>query len=191
MNENIIPMGKVYCNFILNVAPNREGLMDANALKALKEIGKLWKNDGQVAILPETEAPIISSNIAKFKPAEGGWSSDYAIMDFANDDNFGTCWNSNPEVKTPWLTVVLGREQPFNMVVITERNNDCMQEYRIEYRVNGVWKTIYEGKVLASSRVKIHRFDTVWGDAVRITALKFNGTLSIAEFGVYCERCRF
>ncbi|MCB6971157.1 alpha-L-fucosidase [Butyricimonas hominis] len=191
VNENIIPMGKVYCNFILNVAPNRDGLMDANALKALKEIGKLWKNDGQVAILPETEEPIISSNIAKFKPAEGSWSSDYAIMDFANDDNFGTCWNSNPEVKTPWFTVAFEREQPFNMVVVTERNNDCMQEYRVEYRVNGVWKTIYEGKALVSSRVKIHRFDTVWGDAVRITVLKSNGTLSIAEFGVYCERCRF
>ena len=97
-------MGKSYCNFILNVAPNRDGLMDANALKALKEIGKLWKNDGRVATVPEADAPIISSNIAKYQPAEGTWSSDYAIMDFANDDDFGTCWNSNPEVKVPWYS---------------------------------------------------------------------------------------
>lgn len=40
VNENIVPMGKAYCNFILNVAPNRDGLMDENALKALKQIGK-------------------------------------------------------------------------------------------------------------------------------------------------------
>ncbi|UVV55087.1 alpha-L-fucosidase [Bacteroides thetaiotaomicron] len=53
VNDNIIPMGKSYCNFILNVAPNRDGLMDANALKALKEIGKLWKNDGRVATVPK------------------------------------------------------------------------------------------------------------------------------------------
>ena len=29
VNDNIIPMGKSYCNFILTVAPNRDGLMDA------------------------------------------------------------------------------------------------------------------------------------------------------------------
>ena len=188
VNDNIIPMGKSYCNFILNVAPNRDGLMDANALKALKEIGKLWKNDGRVATVPEADAPIISSNIAKYQPAEGTWSSDYAIMDFANDDDFGTCWNSNPEVKVPWYSVTFEREKSFNMVVITDRNNDRLQEYRLEYRAGGTWKPLYEGKAPTGLRVKIHRFDTVWGDAVRMTVLNSNGTTSIAEFGVYCER---
>lgn len=188
VNDNIIPMGKSYCNFILNVAPNRDGLMDANALKALKEIGKLWKNDGRVAMVPEADAPIISSNIAKYQPAEGTWSSDYAIMDFANDDDFGTCWNSNPEVKVPWYSVTFEREKSFNMVVITDRNNDRLQEYRLEYRAGGTWKPLYEGKAPTGLRVKIHRFDTVWGDAVRMTVLNSNGTTSIAEFGVYCER---
>ncbi len=188
VNENIIPMGKAYCNFILNVAPNRDGLMDDNALKALKEIGKLWKNDGRTGIVPEADNPIISSNIAKDKPTEGTWSSDYAIMDFANDDDFGTCWNANPEVKVPWYTVFFNREQPFNMVVVTDRNNDRLQEYQLEYRTSGVWKPLYNGKAPTGLRVKIHRFDTVWGDAVRMTVLKSNGPVSIAEFGVYCER---
>lgn len=188
VNDNIIPMSKVYCNFILNVAPNRDGLIDANALKALKEIGKLWKNDGQVAFIPQADAPIISSNIAKYKPSEGTWSSDYAIMDFANDDDFGSCWNSNPEVKNPWYSVSLNKEQAFNMIVITDRNNDRLQEYRLEYRVNDVWMPLYEGKAPTSLKVKIHRFDTVWGDAVRMVVIKSNGTPSIAEFGVYNER---
>lgn len=43
VNENLVPMGKAYCNFILNVAPNRDGLMDDNALKALEQIGKAWE----------------------------------------------------------------------------------------------------------------------------------------------------
>ncbi len=186
--DNIIPMGNVYCNFILNVAPNREGLIDKNALKALKEIGKLWKNNDQQPLLPETEKPIISSNIAKNQPTESSWSSDYAIMDFANDDNFNTCWNSNVNVKIPWYTVTFEREKPFNMIVITDRMNDGLQEYRLEYRVNGTWKTIYEGKAPVEHRVKIHRFKEVWGDAVRITILEASTTPSIAEFGVYCER---
>ena len=188
VNENIIPMGKVYCNFILNVAPNRVGLIDDNALKALKEIGKLWKNDGHVADIPESGDPVISSNIAKNQPAEGTWSNDYGIMDFANDDDFGTCWNSHQEVKTPWYSVSFDRERPFNMIVITDRTNDRLQEYRLEYRTGGAWKPLYEGKAPTNLRVKIHRFEGVWGDAVRMTVLKSNGTTSIAEFGVYCER---
>ena len=177
-----------YCNFILNVAPNRDGLFDANALKALKEIGKLWKNDGYVADVPACDAPIIASNIAKYRPAEGAWSSDYAIFDFANDDDFGTCWNCNDNVKNPWYSVTLEREKPFNMIVITDRNNDRLQEYSLEYRTGNTWKTLFEGKAPTSQRVKIHRFDTVWGDAVRMKVQKSNGTASIAEFGIYCER---
>lgn len=187
VNENIIPMGKAYCNFILNVAPNRDGLIDDNALQALKKIGKLWKNNGHIADIPQNDAPIISSNIAKNQPAEGTWSSDYAIFDFANDDDFGTCWNSNQEVKEPWYLVSFEREKPFNMIVITDRNNNRLQEYSLEYRVGNEWKPLFKGKSV-TNRVKIHRFDTVWGDAVRMIIYKSNGTPSIAEFGVYCER---
>ncbi|MCD7899672.1 MAG: alpha-L-fucosidase [Bacteroides sp.] len=188
VNDNIIPMGQAFCNFILNVAPNRDGLMDANALKALKDIGKLWKHEGPVAPIAKPEDPIISSNLAKFKPSESNWSDDYAIMDFANDDNFGTCWNSNPEAESGFYAVSLQKEQPFNMIVITLRDNRRIQEYRLEYRVNGEWKPLYQGTGTSSTRIKIHRFDTVWGDNVRMTILKSNGAPSIAEFGVYCER---
>ena len=183
-----VPFEDIY-RLVKSIQPNCLVMdLNANALKALKEIGKLWKNDGRVATVPEADAPIISSNIAKYQPAEGTWSSDYAIMDFANDDDFGTCWNSNPEVKVPWYSVTFEREKPFNMVVITDRNNDRLQEYRLEYRTGGTWKPLYEGKAPTGLRVKIHRFDTVWGDAVRMTVLNSNGTTSIAEFGVYCER---
>jgi alpha-L-fucosidase len=188
VNNNIVPMGDAHCNFILNVAPNRDGLMDDNALEALKEIGKLWKNNGHKADLPSADNPIIASNMAKHQPTEGTWSNDYAIYDFANDDDFGTCWNSSKEVKVPWFSVTFEREKPLNMVVITDRNSDRLQEYRLEYRISNAWKPLFEGKAPTSGRVKIHRFDTVWGDAVRITVLKTNDTTSIAEFGVYCER---
>ena len=91
-------------------------------------------------------------------------------------------------MKNPWYSVTLEREKPFNMIVITDRNNDRLQEYSLEYRTGNTWKTLFEGKALTSQRVKIHRFDTVWGDAVRMKVQKSNGTASIAEFGIYCER---
>lgn len=186
VDENIIPMGNAYCTFLLNVAPNRDGLFDDNALEALKEIGRRWKNPGHVADLPESEAPVIASNLAKGRPAEGSWSYDTAIMDFANDDDFHSSWVSNPEVETPWLEILLGREQPLNAVVITEGGAPRIEEYRLEYRLCGEWHPIDTAP--KAGRVKIHRFDTVWGDAVRLTILKASDTPLVAELGVYRER---
>lgn len=186
VGDNLVPMGDAYCNFLLNVAPNREGRFDDNAIEALRQIGRAWKNTGHVADVPEAEAPIISSNIAKFRPAEGTWSFDYAITDFAVDDDFHTAWNSNPEVAEPWLSVDLGREMPLNMIVVTENGAPRVEEYALEYRTAGEWKPL--GTESKAGRVKIHRFDTVWGDAVRMTVRKSSGAPAIAELGVYNER---
>jgi len=96
VNDLLDPLNKAWCNFILNVAPNRDGLIDDNALQALAVIGKKWKNEGPLAPLPPTIMPVISSNIAKRQPAEASWSDDMNIMDFATDDNFHSSWESNP-----------------------------------------------------------------------------------------------
>ncbi len=188
VNDNIIPFNKVYCNFILNAAPNRDGLIDDNAVAAFRRIGKLWKNEGALNNLPKNEAPIISSNIAKFKPANSSWSWDMQLMDFANDDNFKTGWESNPLVSKPWLEIELGNnEQPFNMITITEKNNkNDIQSYKLEYLHNGKWQTIFSGA--KSDVIKIHRFDKVWGNKVRISIQESKGSPTIAEFGVYNER---
>jgi len=183
VDSDIVPYNKIYDNFILNVAPNREGLIDDNALAALAEIGRLWTNDAPAVVLPPTEAPIISSNIAKHQQAKSSWSDDMNIMDFGNDDNFRTAWQSNPAVKEPWYEVDLEREKSFNMIVVTGDNIDS---YRLEYRSNGVWKPLLSGD--KPGRVKLHRFATVWGDGVRVLIDRFAEPPAIAELGVYAER---
>lgn len=90
VTENLIPFNEAYCNFMLNVSPNRDGLLDPNALAGLKKIGELWQRPTTTTKLPDTAAPILSSNLAKFKPANSSWSDDMWLMDFANDDNFTT-----------------------------------------------------------------------------------------------------
>ena len=185
VNENIIPLNNAYCNFILNVAPNRDGLIDDNAINTLAEIGKMWKNEGTVGNIPFGDAPIISSNIAKRQPANASWSDDMWIMDFGNDDNFGTAWLSNPAIKNPWYEVDLTKEKAFNMIVIAD-NDRHIQNYRLEYFQGGLWKPILRGN--NTSRIKIHRFERVWGSKVRILFDGFDDTPGISEFGVYDER---
>ena len=186
VNDNIVPFNKAWCNFILNVAPNRDGLIDNNVVAALKKIGQQWKNEGPVAALPAFAAPIISSNIAKFQPANSSWSTDMNIMDFANDDNFRSTWQSNRSVKQPWFEVEFHKEQGFNMITIVE-DKPRIKKYRLEYNEDGVWKPL-PAESDDAGRVKIHRFARVWGNKVRILIDEFSETPEIAEFGVYNEQ---
>ena len=185
VNDNIVPFNNVDCNFILNVAPNCDGLIDDNALAALKKIGELWKNEGPVAKLPKLDAPIISPNLAKHQFSNSSWSDDSNIMDFANDDDFGSSWISNPTVKKPWYEITFNRDQGFNAIVITEEKPN-IAKLRVEYCENGTWKPLFSGE--NKKRVKVFRFDRVWGSKVRVSVDEADHQVSIAEVGVYNER---
>jgi alpha-L-fucosidase len=185
VNETLIPLNNVDCNFILNVAPNRDGLIDDNALVALKEIGKIWHNEGPLATLAAHDAPITASNIAKHQMANSSWSDDDNIMDFANDDDFGSSWISNKTVKNPWYEIDFDRQKAFNAIAITEEKPNISQ-YKLEYFSDGVWKPLFSGE--NNKRVKINRFERVWGSKVRMSIEKTDHQASIAEFGIYDEQ---
>ena len=187
VKENIEPYNNAYCNFILNVAPNRYGLMDDNAVEALRKIGGMWKNQGPTQPIPECESPIVQHNIAKHQPTEYSWSYDYGIGDFANNDDFSDSWTSHPLVKEPWWEVSLDKKQAFDRITILEQQADVIQEYRLDYFNKGKWTTLFEGKA-APGRLKQHTFPAVKAEKVRITVLRHQGTVKIAEFGVYAER---
>lgn len=185
VRDNLIPLNQAHCNFILNVAPGRDGLFDENALAALKKIGELWRSDGSHSAFPKGEAPIISHNLANSRPTESTWSNDMNIMDFGNDDDFSTAWQSNPEVKKPWYEVDLGREVNFNTIVLTEGEHPVIQDYAVSYFANNHWTALVDGKL--PGRVKIIRFKEVRGQKVRIEFKKFSAPPEIAELGVYNE----
>jgi len=185
VNETLKTLNGASCNFILNVAPNREGLIDDNALAGLKEIGRLWKNEGPTEKLSALERPIISSNLAKNQPAFSSWSDDMNIMDFANDDDFKTSWISNSAVKQAWYEVDFKVDKSFNAVVIAEQKPN-ISRYKIEYWDGTAWIQLFDGE--NHERIKLHRFGRVWGNKVRLQITGSETVPSIAEFQVYNER---
>ena len=185
--ENIIPYNEAYCTYILNAAPNKDGLIDDNAVASMKRIGKIWKNTGHIVDVPEAPDPITDINIAVGRPCDSSWSDDMDIMDFANDDNFRSCWVSSPAVAEPWWKVDLEKRTPVNMVVITEREAGSLKDYVIEYLNGGRWTVpeLVEWVEGPAGRVHIHRLTTVPADAIRVRFKQWDGTLAIAEIGVY------
>jgi alpha-L-fucosidase len=107
------------------------------------------------------------------------------IMDFANDDNFKTSWNSNPSVKEPWWEVDLLKETGFNTVVMTAVKANPLH-YKLEYFANNKWHALGEGQ--QDTRIKVLHFDQVIGQKIRVKFSNFKEAPSIAEFGVYNRR---
>lgn len=187
VNENIKPYNEAYCNFILNVAPNRDGLMDDNAVESLRQIGQIWKNEGPTAPIPASEAPIIQHNIAKNQPTEYTWSWDYGIGDFANNDDFGDAWTSHPLVQEPRWEVQIDKKKPVNLITLVEEKAGVIQAYRLEYLSHGKWTALFEGQA-DPCRVKQHHFPAIKAEKVRITVTRHQGTVKIQELGVYSVR---
>lgn len=188
VNNNIVPKNQAGCTFIMNVAPNRDGLFDDNALQRLKEIGGMWHNDHKGTTISDAPAPIISTNIAKHKHATGSWSNDSEIHDLANDDNFGSNWKSNHAVDKPWLMIDLDGNHQFNTIVISLSNDYNIKSYALDYRNGDTWTEIFDGQAPTTRKVKIHRFEPVSGDAVRLRITETDGNVAIAELGVYNEK---
>jgi alpha-L-fucosidase len=138
-------------------------------------------------VVEPTDAPVISSNIAKGKPANSSWSWDTEIADFGNDDDFKSAWVSNKHVKEAWYEVDLVKEQPFNAIVLTVPRAEIVG-YRLQYFCSGKWTEIPQPA--REGLVKIHRFDQVWASRVRVLFPDNGVQAAVAELGVYFERPR-
>lgn len=193
VEENLIPLNNAHCNFILNVAPNNQGLIDQNALTELKEVGKLWKNPGPAAKLKQFKQPIISSNLAKKQRMNSSWSDDMNISDFANDDDFNSSWIPSPFVKNPFLEIDFDKETTFNAIGIIEHSEGNkganymtkMGSYKLQFWDGKEWKNI---DIQTSNQpVWIHRFSPVHSFKVRLQINEFKPGLGIAELTVYNE----
>ena len=148
-------------------------------------IGKIWHNEGPMPKLPIADAPVISTNLAKKQASSSSWSDDDNIMDLANDDDFTTSWVANSTVKNPWYEIDFDREKAFNTISIAE-DKPNITRYRLEFYRNSEWIPIFNGE--NNKKVKINRFETVWGSKVRVWIDQSDHQASIAEFGVYNER---
>jgi alpha-L-fucosidase len=185
VTETLEPLNANSCNFILNVAPNRDGQLDANALQGLREIGKRWENTGPTTPLAPLELPITASNLAKNQPANSSWSDDMNIMDFANDDDYRSSWRSNSTVQQPWYEIDFQNERSFNTVVVAEEKAN-ITGYTLDYWDGVAWQPLVTGT--NGNRIKLHRFKRVWGSKVRIQITTYDHQPSIAEFQVFDER---
>ncbi len=117
------------------------------------------------------------------------------------DKKVTNMWVSDPEQPLPqWVDLNWEKAVTLNAVYLTfdtdlnERWHitplipQCVRDYEVKARVNGKWRTVAEG-VENFQRRRIHRFDAVVTDCLRVTVHATNGDASarIYEIRAYNE----
>lgn len=194
VNENLIPLNDAHCNFILNVAPNRDGRIDDNAMAELKRIGKLWKYPGKAPALTVEKKPIITINKAKHRPMTSSWAFDTKTCDYAADDNFNTYWTAYEAIKEPFIEVALPKDTKVNAIGFAETadvefydkaSDTRIGDYRISYlTAENKWKQVELKPSVDFVRIH-HLAQPIHTSQIRISFTPLRKGLSIAEVLVY------
>jgi alpha-L-fucosidase len=189
VNEWLIPFNERACNLILNVAPNREGAFDRNALQRLAEIGALWKGRG---IVPRVNASVrvTTRNLAFARPSFASSSADTSGPDLANDDNPGTFWLADEIQREGWIEIYLRSQTRFNTVAAIEPtylqsygSDTRIKSFRVEAFQEGTWT-----EILSNQGPGVYSIRETSAERIRLSIIA-NGPKSpgISEFGIYAE----
>jgi alpha-L-fucosidase len=191
VDEWLIPFNRNHCNLILNVAPNRDGRFDDNAVERLAEIGRLWKNEGPA---PRIDAAMVitTRNLGLNLPSFASSIEDATGPDLAFDDDLRTYWMADKGQSSAWLEVRFDRPTVFNTVAIVEPvgaadygDTSRIADYKVQYAVGDSWRDLIEGH--SPRPFQFHAFEPITAERVRLQLAAAGAPPGIAEFGIYNE----
>ncbi|UCD51466.1 MAG: alpha-L-fucosidase [Phycisphaerales bacterium] len=161
------------CNLLLNIPPDRRGLIHENDIARLMELRK---------VLDQT----FDEDLARGKPARAsnvrGDDPQFGA-DKLTDGDRNTYWATDDDVREARVSVDLGGPTTFNLVRIQEyiQLGQRIEGFAVGARGDGQWQEIATGTTIGPRRIL--RFDDVTADrvGVRITASRACPTLSTLE----------
>ena len=156
---------------LLNVPPNRKGLISDVDIQRLRE----WRK-----VLDRTFA----TNFALNKPATASSFRPNAQPSNAVDGRKETFWSPLSE-KGEWLEIDLQRPTTFNVAMVQEHiaEGQRVERYRIEAWDGKDWKVIARGTTIGYK--KLDRFNDVTAVKVRLVIESALASPLIRAFGLY------
>lgn len=162
-------------NLLLNVPPDRRGLIhenDINALKQLKNyLTACFKNN--LASVANAAATNIRGNSKYFSPS--------LIID-KNKDSF---WSTDDNINTASLYINFNTNLSFNCIEIEEyiALGQRIKSFSVEAYINGYWKNIFAGTTIGYK--KLIRFPLVKSNKIKINILESKASPVISNIAIY------
>lgn len=169
---------KVYYNsvggnatFLLNLPPDKRGLIHENDMQRLKELGEVIRNT-------------FRTNLASSAAAKASETMDGSDAVNMLDGNRDTFWSPEEGTEQVSVEIDLQSEQTFDHVVLQEyRYSQRIERFELEYKDGDNWISFYKGTVVGYKR--ICHFDAVTSRFLRLNILESRWCPTISSFEVY------
>ena len=160
-------------SFLLNIPPNKDGLLHENDVKRLAEIGERLNNDFYHDL---TDSASISFN--------GGDVVGFEVANILKKDD--SSWTSENLNAGEYIEIDFANEVELDKIVLQEdlRHGQRIEKYTVEAQKGDAWEHVFEGSTIGNKRIK--RFDkTICTSKLRITITQCRTTPYIKSIRVY------
>lgn len=161
------------CNLLLNVPPDRRGLLNEKDVNALNGFKELRKKEFAVELAKGKKAIATATRGKKF------------LASMTNDSNPETYWSVPDKMTSAAITIDLGTETEINRVLIQEyiRLGQRVQKYSVQAFVNNEWKKVVEGTTIGHKVIR--KFPLVKASKIRINIEKSKACPTISNIEVF------
>jgi alpha-L-fucosidase len=165
------------CVLLLNVPPDRRGLIHENDAAVLHQLGERLRATfaNNLAVGAKTRATRTKGNDAKFDAA--------STLDSSRD----TYWSTDDWTTTADLEYDLGAKKRFSLAMLREHlaSGQRIEACTFEAWLDGAWKELGKGTTVGYK--KLFRFPPVETDKVRVRVLQSRVAPTLSSFGLFLE----
>lgn len=160
-------------NLLLNVPPDRRGLLHENDVKSLIEFRKLREKEFAQELAKGRKA---------FSSVDRG--RNYAAGN-VNDGNPATYWSAPDNVTSAEITLDLGEETEVNRILLQEfiRLGQRIQEFRVEGFSGGEWIKLVDGTTIGYKVIR--RFPVVRASKIKVIIVRSKACPVISNIELY------
>jgi len=160
-------------NLLLNVPPDRRGLLHENDVKSLLDFKQLLNKE-------------FATDLAKGQKiyASSTRGKEYSAS-LINDGNPETYWATNDYQTTADIIIEMGTETEVNRIILQEyiKLGQRIQQFKVSAFVNGEWTTLIEGTTIGYKVIR--KFPVVKTSRIKITISKSKACPVISNIELY------
>ncbi|MEQ9287343.1 MAG: alpha-L-fucosidase [Cyclobacteriaceae bacterium] len=159
--------------FLLNLTPDRRGLIPEKDAKTLREVGRIISNTFEKNLTEGARAS---------EPSEDAGASAQNVLD-GNEDTF---WKPADGMEQAELTLALDGQKEFNRLLLKEcikTQGQRIEAFAVDVWTNGAWQQISEGTVVGYKNIR--RFPMVKTEKVRLRVLASRVAPTLSAFELY------
>ncbi len=162
-------------NLLLNIPPDRRGLLNEIDVKSLQGFKKLLDQSfaKNIALNARADASSFRGNAAQFAPKN------------CFDGNKETYWAVDDNTTAANIEIDLPKDSEINFVVLQEyiKLGQRVKEFSVEVLKGKVWKTIYRGTTIGYKRIV--KVDNMKTSKIRVNFLDAKACPVISNIEVY------